>query len=36
MESNYKNSVYPRGFLCEEAKIKQRTSLKKQLCVIGE
>ena len=25
-----------RSFLCEEAKIKQRTSLKKELCEIGE
>ena len=28
--------MYPRSFLCEEAKIKQRTSLKKELCEIGE
>ena len=34
--SNYKNSMYPRSFLCEEAKIKQRTPLKKELCKIGE
>ena len=34
--SNYKNSMYPRSFLCEEAKIKQRTSLKKELGEIGE
>ena len=34
--SNYKNSMYPRSFLCEEAKIKQRTPLKKELCEIGE
>ena len=27
--------MYPR-FLCEEAKIKQRTPLKKELCEIGE
>ena len=36
MTSNYKNSMYPRSFLCEEAKIKQRTPLKKELCEIGE
>ena len=34
--SNFKNSMYPRSFLCEEAKIKQRTPLKKELCEIGE
>ena len=34
--SNYKNSMYPRSFLCEEAKIKQRTPLKKELSQIGE
>ena len=28
--------MYPRSSLCEEAKIKQRTSLKKELCEIGE
>ena len=28
--------MYPRNFLCEEAKIKQLTSSKKQLCEIGE
>ena len=28
--------MYPRSFLCEEAKIKQRTPLKKALCEIGE
>ena len=28
--------MYPRSFLCEEAKIKQRTPLKKDLCKIGE
>ena len=28
--SNLKNSMYPRSFLCEEAKIKQRISSKKQ------
>ena len=27
---NYKNSIYPRSFLCEEVKIKQL------LCEIGE
>ena len=26
----------PRSFLCEEARIKQRTSSKKQFCEIGE
>ena len=36
MTSNYKNSMYPRNFLCEEAKIKQRTSLKKELCEFSE
>ena len=34
--SNYKNSMHPRNFLCEEAKIKQRTPLKKELCAIGD
>ena len=34
--SNFKNSMYPRSFLCEEVKIKQRNSSKKQLCKIGE
>ena len=34
--SNYKNSMYLRSFLCEEAKIKQRTPLKKELCEIGQ
>ena len=34
--SNYKISMYPRSFLCEEAKIKQRTPLKKEICEIGE
>ena len=34
--SNYKNSMYPRSFLCEEAKIKQRTPLKKELFEIGK
>ena len=28
--------MYARSFLCEEAKIKQRTPLKKELCEIGE
>ena len=28
--------MYPRSFLCEKAKIKQRTPLKKELCEIGE
>ena len=28
--------MYPRKFLCEKAKIKQRTLLKKELCEIGE
>ena len=28
--------MYPRSFLCEEAKIKQRTSVKEELCEIGE
>ena len=28
--------MYPRSFLCEEAKIKQRTSSKKELHEIGE
>ena len=28
--------MYPRSFLCEEAKIKQRTSLNKELCEIVE
>ena len=27
--------MYPRSFLCEEAKIKHRTPLKKELCEIG-
>ena len=34
--SNFKNSIYPRSFLCEEAKIKQHTFSKKKLCEIGE
>ena len=28
--------MYPRSFLYEEAKIKKRTSLKKELCEIAE
>ena len=28
--------MYPRTFLCEEVKIKQRTPLKKEICEIGE
>ena len=28
--------MYLRSFLCEEAKIKQRTSLKKELFEVGE
>ena len=28
--------MYTRSFFCEEAKIKQRTVLKKELCEIGE
>ena len=28
--------MYPRSFLCEEAKIKQRTSLEKDFCEIGK
>ena len=28
--------MYPRSFLCEEAKIRQRTPLKKEFCKIGE
>ena len=34
--SNYKNSMYPRSFFCETAKIKQRTPWKKKFCEIGE
>ena len=34
--SNFKNSMYPQSFLREEAKIKQRTSLKRHLCEICE
>ena len=28
--------MYSRSFLCEKAKIKQRTPLKKELCEIGK
>ena len=28
--------MYPQSFLSKEAKIKQRTPLKKELCEIGE
>ena len=28
--------MYARRFLCEKAKIKQRSPLKKELCEIGE
>ena len=28
--------MYPRSFLCEEAKIKHRTPLKEELCEIAE
>ena len=28
--------MYPRNFLCEEAKIRRRTPFKKELCKIGE
>ena len=34
--SNFKHSIFPRSFLCEEPKIKEHTSLKKKLCEIGE
>ena len=34
--SNFKISMYPWSFLCEEAKTKQHTSSKKELCEIGE
>ena len=34
--TNYTNSMYPRSFLCEEAKIKQRTPSKKELCKIDK
>ena len=33
---NFRNMMYPRNFLCEEAKIKQRTSPKKELCESSE
>ena len=33
---NFKNSMYPRSFLSEEAKVKRHTSSKKELCEIGE
>ena len=32
MISNFKISMYPWSFLCEEAKIKQHTFSKKELC----
>ena len=28
--------MYPQSFLCEEAKIKQLTPLKKDICELGE
>ena len=34
--SNFKNTMCPRSFLCEGAKFKQRTSLKKELCENGK
>ena len=34
--SNYKKSMYPRSFLCEEANVKQRAPLKNELFEIGE
>ena len=34
--ANFKNSMYLRSFLCEEAEIKQNTSSKKTICEIGE
>ena len=34
--SNLKNSMNPRSFLFEEAKIRQRTSSKRELREIGE
>ena len=34
--TNFLISMYPRSFLCEEAKIEQHTSSKKKLCEIGE
>ena len=36
MTWNLKNSIYPQSFLCEEAKDKQHTFLKKELCEISE
>ena len=36
MTSSFQNSIYPQSFLCEEAKFKQYTSSKKELCEIGE
>ena len=36
MISNSNNSMCLRSFFCEEAKIKQHTSSKKELCEIGE
>ena len=33
--SNFKKMMYPQSFLCEKAKIKQRTPSKKRLCEIG-
>ena len=34
--SNFEISIYPWSFLCEEARIKHHTFLKKELCEIGE
>ena len=34
--SNLKISMYPQSFLCEEAKIKQQTFSKEELCEIGD
>ena len=36
MPWNYKNSINPRSFFCEETKIKQCTFLKTKLCEISE
>ena len=33
---NIKNLICPLSFLCKEAKIKHRTSSKKELCEIGK
>ena len=33
---NFENSMYPWSFFYEEAKIKEGTSSKKELCKIGE